>query len=381
MTIVVKRLIQVVFFVSSALFPVNNNKVTFASYRSSELRGNLLNIYHEFYNRGQNYKFTFLFKRLNSTFLGKISYFFHIIRSSYHLATSRFFFIDDFYFPIYVITPRKGTEIIQLWHAAGAFKKFGYSTLSNTFGPSQQYLKHVKVHSNYSKVIVSSSEVIPYYAEAFNMSESNIIPLGVPRTDIFFEKEKCKGIISKFYIDFPELADKKVILYAPTFRGKSHYQEAYKCPIDFIKLKQLLGNEYVILLHLHPFMNSVSFLGDYMEDFIYQIQDDYNIHELMIISDMLITDYSSVVFDYSLLGRPVAFFADDLEQFKLERDFYYDYDTFIPGPSFKETDKLAQWILKAEFDIDAIINFRNRFFNFVDGQSSKRIVDFLLDEV
>lgn len=378
-TILAKICIQSIFYVSAFLFPVNVKKITFASYRSEHLRGNLLFIYKELQARPEHYQCTLLFKKYDHSFLGKARYWFHLIRASYHLATSRYFFIDDYYFPIYVVKPRKRTEIVQLWHAAGSFKKFGYSTLGKTFGSSSEYLKHVKIHSNYSKVIVSSSEVIPHYAEAFNMPAERIFPLGVPRTDFFFQSHKHKKIKARFYQKYPELKDKKLILYAPTFRGKSHQQNEFHCPIDIHLLNQEIGDRYALLVHLHPYIRSGMNIDSRDKDFAYLMSGPFGIEGLMVLSDLLVTDYSSVIFEYSLLNRPMAFFADDLEDYLNERDFYHDYKEFIPGPIFTESKALAEWLKNGEFDLKGIEAFRDRFFEYTDGNASERVVNALLN--
>jgi len=379
-TIVTKYFIRSVFYLSCLLFKVNPEKVTFASYRATRIEGNLNHIYKELHGRFPNWTCNFLFKKYNTSIIGKFDYLLHMVKASFHLATSRFFIIDDFYFPVYAIHPRKGTDIVQLWHAAGAFKKFGISTVDKPFGPSSEYLKHINIHSNYTRVYVSSSEVIPYYAEAFGMSADRIFPLGLPRTDYFFnecEHERLKELIRK---DFPEIKDKKIILYAPTFRGKSHYQESFRCPLNFSEMRKHLAEEYVLLIHLHPYMSSGITINEEDKEFVIHIKNSFNIEQLLTLADLLITDFSSVIFDYSLLGRPIAFIANDLEEYTKERDFYYPFLSFIPGPFFTETEPLVNWIVSGEFDMVKIQQFRERFFDWIDGKASCRIVNHLVNE-
>lgn len=378
-TLLTKFLIKSVYIISKSIFPVNPKKITFASYRSNKIQDNLEYVYKEILQRKGDFSFVFLFKTYKKSALGRITYLFHMIRASFHLATSRYFLIDDYYFPVYIIKPRAGTEIIQLWHAAGAFKKFGYSTIDKSFGPSRVYLKHVNVHSNYSKVVVSGKKVIPVYSEAFNMPQEKILPLGVPRTDFFYQKERHKEIHSRFFKHFPDLKSRKLILYAPTFRGKSHEQNIVECPLDVLCLKQILGEEYALLVHLHPYMHEKMKVPD-NNNFSFIIDDLFSIQDLMVVSDLLITDYSSVIFDYSLLGRPMVFFAYDLDEYKKDRDFYYDYQTFIPGPMFKESQSVAKWIQKGQFDLEEVIRFRDHFFDYQDGKTSERIVNELLTD-
>lgn len=378
-TILVKRLVNTSFSLISLFFKVNEKKVTFASYRDVELKGNLAFIYQEINAKFPDYEVHFLFKRLSSTKMGKFSYLLHMLKASYHLATSKLFIIDDFYFPVYAIKPRKGTDIVQLWHAAGAFKKFGLSTIDKSFGPSTEYLKHLKIHSNYSKVYVSSKEVVPFYAEAFDMPSKNIYPLGIPRSDYFFMEELHRQLKARFYKMYPDLLGRKLLLYAPTFRGKSHYQNQFQFPLDFHEMARDLGSEYALIVHLHPYMKGELHAGGELDQFVYHIQGNYTIEELLVLSDILVTDYSSVIFDYSLLCRPIAFIADDLEEYKAERDFYYPFESFIPGPFFSESVSLTEWIKKGEFDLNIVMNFRSKFFDFHDGRASQRIVEHLMN--
>jgi teichoic acid ribitol-phosphate primase len=373
-TILVKSLIRFVYSLFCVLFKVDSYKVTFASYRSEKISGNLYYIWKELEQAYPNYKCNFIFKKFNGTLMGKVSYIFHMLKVSYDLATSKYIIIDDYYFPVYVIKPRKGTEIIQLWHASGALKKFGLSTVGKSFGPSNEYLKHIKVHSNYSKVYVSASEVVPYYAEAFGMPAENIYPLGIPRTDYFFSTAEKESLTERFYDSYPNLVNKKLILYAPTYRGKSHYQDEFHCPIDLALMKKSLGSEYAFLIHLHPYMKANIKIEESNKDFVFSMNGGFNIQELLAMTDVLITDYSTVFFDFSLLCRPIAFFANDLEEYIRERDFYYDFTNLIPGPFFNKTNQLVNWIKEEGFDLNKVADFRDRFFDYKEGRTSERIV-------
>ncbi len=377
-TLIVKIIIRAVYSICVVIFPINENKVTFASYRSAKLEGNLFYIHKELINRDYDYQYVFIFKKYHNSLAGKLDYLFHMMKASYHLATSKYFFVDDFYFPIYVITPREGTRIIQLWHAVGAFKKFGYSTIGKSFGPSLNYLKYVRIHSNYTDVFVSSKEVIPFYAEAFHMEEQNIYPLGVPRTDYFFNENEMKIVEKKFYTDFPETRNKKIILYAPTYRGKSHEQNSIINYLDIPVLKDMVSSEYKLFIHLHPYMRENLVIDVKDKDFAIHIIDEYSVEELLTITDVLITDYSSIVFDFCLLNRPIAFLAPDLEEYRNERDFYFNYESFLPGPLFEDTKVLAAWLKEGKFNLNKITRFRNRFFDHLDGHSSRRIINHLI---
>lgn len=375
-TLVLKYVLRIVYQFFSLLFPVKSQKITFASYRSDEIHGNLLYVYNEITKQESGYTLALLFRKFPDKKSGKLKHLFHMALAMYHLATSKYFIIDDYYFPVYVIRPREGTEIIQLWHAAGALKKIGYSLIGKTSGPTSDYVKYIKIHSNYSKVIVSAEEVISFYAEAFNMSPANIYPLGLPRTDYFFDFKKHEEVKERFYTEFAELAGRKLILYAPTFRGQKNQETSFF--FNFDVMQQTLGNEYAILVHLHPYINSKLIIHPKNSGFIYQAERNYTIEELLILADILITDYSSIIFDFSVLQRPLAFFAKDLDTYKKERGFYYEFEEIVPGPIFDDSEELAQWIKNGEFNLEAVAKFKERFLPNTDGKVSYRVVEEIL---
>ena len=360
-----------IFYSIFRILPVKN-KTTFATYRHKELKDNFKFIYNELESRNLDFKYVFLFEKYKPSIIGKIEYMIHMIIATYHLATSKFFFIDDFYFPVYVVKLRKETEVIQVWHACGAFKKFGYSILDKSYGANDKYINDIPIHTNYSHVIVSAKEVANYYAEAFNMEVDNIHGYGVPRTDLFFNEDMKKEAINKVYSRYPYLKDKKVVLFAPTFRGTGQTNAKFDVDIDLNKLVNNLDDDYVLALKMHPFVsNNIEFNNDK----IVNLSGYDEINDLLLIADMLITDYSSVVFEYSLLERPIIMYAPDKNEYIKERDFYYTYDEFVPGPIAQNTDELINIINKKLWDINAVVNFKNKFFDYQDGKSSSRLVD------
>lgn len=299
-----------------------------------------------------------------------------MMRATYYMATSEFFLIDDFYFPVYTVKLRKGTEVVQVWHACGAFKKFGYSTLDKNYGANNDYIKYIPIHTNYTHVLVSSKEVVKHYAQAFNMEEKNIDPIGIPRTDIFFDKQKHEDIKLKLHSKYPKLKDKKLILYAPTFRGTSQSNARLDIDFDLEKVLDNMPSNSILGLKMHPFVKTR--INDAQYENLIDLSDYDNINDILLISDMLITDYSSVVFEYSLLERPIIFYSPDRDLYKEERDFYYDYDEFVVGPVITTTDGLISVINEGNFNKKQIKYFKEKFFDHMDGKSSKRFVDTII---
>lgn len=367
-----KKLINISYKISK-IFPVKN-KITFATYRTTELDGNFKFIYNKINEDNLDYKCNMLFKKYNSSLLGKADYLLHMISAGYHMATSKFFIIDDYYFPVYAIKPRKENKFIQVWHACGAFKKFGYSVIGKGYGASDDYIEDIPIHSNYDAVLVSSKEVIPYYAEAFNMDAGKILPIGVPRTDIFFDMEEKYRIEKNFFDKYPELKNKKIILYAPTFRGRGQTTVSFDMTLDFDMISKNLKEDEVMVLKMHPFVKARI---DSKWRNIIDLSDSMDINELMIISDLLITDYSSVVFEFSLMDKPIIMYSPDREEYIKERDFYYEYEGFVPGPIVNNTKELIGKLNSDGWDTEKVSKFKEKFFDYRDGKSTERFINLL----
>ncbi len=369
--VILKYLLRIVYYFSY-IVPVKK-RIVFATYRNDTMNGNFKYIYDEIQSRNLDYECKFLYEKFNRGAKGIITYFLHMMKATYYMATSEYFLIDDFYFPVYTVKKlRNKTEVVQVWHACGAFKKFGFSILDKNFGADNNYVKYIPIHTNYSHVLVSSKEVSKYYAEAFNMSEDNIDPIGIPRTDIFFNDDMKKEATKRVYSKYPELKGKNIVLYAPTFRGNSQSDAKMDIAFDVEKVVETLPEGFVLALKMHPFVkDSIKISNDRIVD----LSDYPAINDILIMTDLLITDYSSIVFEYSLLERPMIFYADDLDSYEHERDFYYPYESFVPGPIVKTTDELIEVLNNSKCDYEKIKSFKNKFFDYTDGLASKRFVD------
>src|SRR5690625_2319193 len=198
--IIFKFLFRFVYNLSCFLRKKDNNKVVIALYRSNRLEGNLKYVYDELKKQMPESKIH-LISSENKMNL-------RLFKEVIILANARYLIIDDYFLPVYLIVPSQDLKVIQLWHAAGALKKFGHSTVGTQFGPTESYLKLVPIHSNYTHVYVSSSKIIKFYAEAFNMSPNRIFPLGIRRIDLFNNEVKCNLIKEEILLNYPVLSKK-----------------------------------------------------------------------------------------------------------------------------------------------------------------------------
>jgi CDP-ribitol ribitolphosphotransferase len=353
-------------------------RILLANFTTGSLNGNLGFLYEELINRGKEDQVVLLLHRSRSSLLGKLRYVWHMVKAAYYMATSKVLVVDDYFYPLYVIQPKPETFVVQVWHACGAFKKFGYSVLDKSFGATRTFVETVPIHTHYDQVIVSSRYVAKYYAEAFNMGIEKIVATGIPRTDLFFDEQKKKSIVELLREACPKIKGRKVILYAPTFRGDSRFNATGGFALDLEKMKDALAQDWILLTKLHPYAAADFPKAWADDDFVLDLSQKENINELLLLTDVLITDYSSVVFEGALLEKPMLFFAHDLDEYVKERDFYEPYEAFIPGPLARDTEEVIRLLNQDAWDMERIRRFKATYFEQTDGQATRRLVDTLL---
>ena len=183
---------------------------------------------------------------------------------------------------------------------------------------------------------------------------------------------------NRFYNEYPNLKNKKVILFAPTFRGDIK-EEAYY-PMELFDVKRVLdylGDRYAIIIKHHPFIKEKHNIPEEYKDRVIDLSENIEINDLLFISDLIITDYSSLVFEGAILNKPMYFYAYDLKEYIELRDFYFDFQHYIPGRICMKLEALLKEIKKENYNYDKLNQFREMFFDDLDGQSSQRIADLL----
>ena len=346
-------------------FRLKENRITFISNRRNSISGNYESIYAE------------LIKDKNidiKTVLDTKESFISCFKYGYYLASSKVILIDDYIRSVYEIRKRKDNYLIQVWHACGAFKAFGFSRLSKEGCWSQDS----RSHRTYDYCLVSSRKVAKHYAEAFGMNVDRVIATGVPRTDIFFDEAYKREIRAKIFSTYPMLKDKKVILFAPTFRGSSKKEGNYPhYRFDYKKIFESFGDEYRIIIKHHPHVNNKPVIENEYKDRVIDLSKNEELNELLFVTDILITDYSSVIFEAALLDIPMLFYAFDLDEYISRRGFYCEYISFIPGKLVENMDEIIDALLAGDFEADKIIEFKKDFFDDLDGKSGKRASEFI----
>ncbi len=359
-----------------AKLPVDESKVIFVESRLPELSNSFHVLYDKLYSETDfNLKCHFLRK----TFVIRKEYNRRCRELVKDMATAGYIFLDEATHITGRFTIRNETVVTQLWHGCGAFKKFGYSTVGGTHGASKTTKERYPAHKNYTHVTVSSPEVIWAYNEAMRYSdESDVVKaLGISRTDIFYDENFIGKAYNELYSLFPQTENKKVILYAPTFRGNVEKAQAPDI-LDLNILNETLGNDYAVIIKHHPLVkNKPEIPENLLNTFAVDFSDAMSIEALLCVSDICISDYSSLIYEFSIFEKPIIFLSPDLNQYFDARGFYYDYNELAPGPVFSTSQEVSDYIKSLEngFDKKRVTVFRNKFMCSCDGHSTERLIN------
>lgn len=358
-----------------SLIPINKDRIIMECDYGKGFYGNLLYIYKEIEKRNLTVEIIIPLNKgitidVNNVKVVKTRTPLHL----YYLATSKYWITNNHYY--HFLKKRNGTIMINTWHAMGAFKRFGIDSAKS----EEEINRFERDSKNIDYLLVSSSELRSIYSKALNVDENKILSMGIPRTDVLINEEEIEKARIRFYNKYPSLKDKKLILYAPTFRDDE--KEYFNMQLNLKLLKNNFGDNYKFIFKLHPIIRNSYEIDDEVKDFVIDMGKE-NINDLMIVSNCLITDYSSVIFEYSLLKKPMAFFTYDFHKYKEElRNFYFHFEDFIPGEMMNTTEEIVTFINNAamgDFDIDRINSFSSRFCEYKDGEASKRFVDYFLN--
>ncbi len=301
-----------------------------------------------------------------------------------HLAIAKYWIFN--YRVADHIYPKKNQVYVQCWHGT-PLKKLGYDLKNthNAMNSQKEIYDRYKIDAKKFKYILSPSHfATEKFISAWNLKNTNqtnkVVEKGYPRNDFLsnYTQEDVKRVKRK--LNLPE--DKKVILYAPTFRDNQHKSGVgytYQTVVDFDLLKQNLEKEYVILFRAH-YLVANSFQFENYKDFLYDVSNYDDINELYIISDLLITDYSSVFFDYANLKRPIIFYMYDFDLYKDElRGFYIDISE-LPGEIAKTQTELLKKVENVkDFVYDNKYQEFYQKYNYLeDGNAAKRVVEVII---
>lgn len=364
-------LLFAVIFNMCRLFPVKSGKNILFNGHNHGLNGNLLQIRKGLMEWEPSAEIRWYAKRdmFSGGVLGKVKGIFgFFILLPFQMATAQTIYLNDNFIPLAYCHPSGKTRIVQLWHGAGAFKKFGLSTETDETVKRQV----ARANSRLTHLFVTSEKVIPFYQEAFGIERDRIYVTGIPVTDIYFQQDKIEQGRERFYRIYPELQGKKLLLYTPTFRRTSQENMEIMEHFPMERLHKLLGDSWVVLVKMHPKYPVDNIPG---HSFCYDMTNYAHITDLYFVSDFMVTDYSSTIVEYVLLDKPVIMYAYDLSEY--DRGFYRDYESSVPGGVAQNEGELLELFSRQEEDTVRRKAFADMQYDYKDSGAARRILSVL----
>lgn len=357
--------------------PIKEDTIIFESFLGKSYSDSPKYIYEHMVKNNMNFKYIWIFKEKKKNLLGNpiqikrfsLKYFYYMARAKYWVNNSR---IPK------TLNKRKDNIYLQTWH--GTPLKTLVFDMKDVYSADPAYKRNFYNQSRRWDYLSSPNA---YSSNIFRRAfkyDKEMLEYGYPRNDILYQKNTEESISAlKKKMNLP--ADKKVVLYAPTWRDDEFYakgQYKFTLQLDLKELQKQLGNEYIVILRMHYFIASQLDITEF-KGFAYDFSSYDDIAELYLVSDVLITDYSSVFFDYAHLKRPILFFTYDLEKYRDKlRGFYIDIETEVPGPLLRESNE----VINALKDIEEVEReyrqvydeFYEKYCKWDDGNASKKTV-------
>lgn len=295
------------------------------------------------------------------------------IRTPWEIARAGTIVIEE---DVLFMLSTTGARVIQLWHASGALKTIGFSRIGQSsarspWGPHYKYFTYA---------IVSGEHDVPLFAEAFGMPEDRVLPLGHPRMDRFFDEAWRAEAREAALSSFPMARGRRVILYAPTWRASERRRVNDLSILDYRRLHELcVETNSIFIVRLHPTVSQpVEIPAEYGDRIVDGTTTVMDAPAVLCATDLLITDYSSIILEFSLLGRPMLFFAPDLDAYRAERDVYMPYEDFVPGRIVETFDGLLQAIRGDDYQVEKVKPFADSQFTYQDGGATDRVIDLIV---
>ena len=344
-------------------------KVVMISRQSNSQRPDFEQLGAEIEARDPGVRLVYLCREMGDTPLELLRYCFHLLHCAAELSTAHVCIIDGYCIPVSVLHHRKELRVVQVWHALGAIKKFGRQALSVPGGRDKELAERMGMHKHYDAVLCASHRTAKAYEEAFGVSADKMRVTGVPRVDAILKmnRARCRR---RFFAAYPELRGQKIVLYAPTFRDGEQMPEIEPLITAAEKMDMLL------IVRLHPLdrerLERRRVLPKFREC------PEFGTFTLMAVADAVITDYSAISIEASLIKKPVYFYVYDLERYKETRGLNFDPLAEMPHCAFTKAEPLVDCILHTPYDYEKLTAFRKEFVETDDTNNTQRCVDLIM---
>lgn len=353
-TKVMFSLMNILYNILSFFKPKKGNKILFMSETRNRLEGNLLALSNRIKERklDEEFKLYYSFKKV----LQEKKSIFYYLKLVNLISKVDYIFVDD-YAPSFTYLKLKKTKLIQLWHAGVGFKSVGYSRFGKNGSPHPINSSHRK----YDYAVVASPNLVSVYREVFGLTKKHFLAPGMLRLDGYLNSDKVNIVKKKIIDKYPITQNREVILFAPTYRGTGQKDAYY----DFDKLNISILYDvckekgYCLLFKFHPFIKDKINIPKKYSDLIIDVSDYVDINELFYVTDILITDYSSNIYEYSLFEKPMIFFDYDMDEYAISRGVHVNLED-SPGNVCQKFDELIELLNNKKFNIEKVKEFKDK---------------------
>ncbi|MGG7219038.1 CDP-glycerol glycerophosphotransferase family protein [Bacillus sp. ATD] len=291
----------------------------------------------------------------------------HLIKAVYRMFSCKFVLTDNYFLLTSVLNKRPQTTCIQIWHASGALKKFGLEDIGNRYRSAGDIKRFKKVYRSFDHIVVGSEKMVDIFKRSFGVKDDRFLRTGVPLTDEYFHVKRKTA-------DCP---NQKLILYAPTYRD--YCLTSIRLPFSKEQLSGELKGEFLLLVKLHPAVRKQITFREH-EGLIKDVSD-VPLKDLLMESDILISDYSSVAFEYALLNKPILFFTYDMAEYNKKRGLIDDFEAVIPGRACMDTEMLLKEIKEMSDTKENFKRFAKEWHQYSTGDASMRLLNFMSEHM
>lgn len=354
------------FYFFLKLLPTQN-KIVFISRQSNSISTDFRLLSDRFSEIAPDFKQKIITKRFNKSVLGSIKFYINTLTQMYHLATARVCIIDSYCLSVSVLTHKEELLIIQIWHAIGKIKQSGHQTLNRKYGRIESDANILKMHNNYDYIVAGAKYWNKYYCASFGVLESRLLNFGLPRIDYLING--ANNIKERVLEKYPNIYDKPIIIYAPTFRKKS--DSGYKKIIENFDYDKF---NLIVKLHPNEQQNIANRSGLYL-------CPEFNASELLIISEYVISDYSSIAFEAAVVNKKILFYLFDYEEYLEKNGLNINLYEEAKDLIFKDEKVMFDYIENQEYPLEYVEHFKNKFLPNELGNSTELITNFIIEKV
>lgn len=313
-------------------------------------------------------EFVTICSHIEHSIKGYMSFFICLIRSMYHLATSKVCVLDSYWPAACMLKHKETLQVVQIWHSLGKTKKSGYQTLGRKSGRKQEFADFLKMHKQYDWLIGGSPIWNPYYCEAFHLPEERILNWGLPRIDYLLDTEAANR--ARFFREYPQLSEKKIVLYVPTFRKhmKSHEKEILQVARD---------EQIVLIIKNHP---GQAIKKRVENEGVYYL-DDWETMDLLAVCDYVITDYSSISLEAAVLRKKTFYWTYDYDEYMENSGINLNLKDELSENVFEDIMELMACIKEDRYNAEQQSRYIEKYLPKELGGSTKKIADWLIGMV